>query len=321
MSDFLDHLIVRSFARVETVQPQIVSLFAPAPVSSGSVFQVRATPELPMAEPQVETLATNRLDQAQALWAGQSEQSATSFEPLMFQTRAESQEVSFAVRQDRAQDEPVMSKPTPPSEASIQAKLPSRPPKGGSAKVPSPGTKDVVEPNRPNVSKSRTTSPATNGTKLRSFPRAGVAFHLDRSEESLIAKPIERVSASTASEPNRPPGPLGFTRKELVETPVRKRRLEPDVTAVQEAQPRRPELKPHGPAPSHAPNRSSAPGVDCSGADRCFTSTPAISAYSRSGEQNAICLHHDWPRRSAGHNAATRACPTATGLGTGNEFG
>jgi hypothetical protein len=94
VSNFLENLVARSLSRIETVRPQVISIFEPPPVNGGAIFRGSAAPELPIVKHEVENPTAERLGQLQSLWRGTVEQDVMAVDPLLPQgpavTRTES---------------------------------------------------------------------------------------------------------------------------------------------------------------------------------------------------------------------------------------
>ena len=236
MSDFLDNLVARSLSRVETVRPQVISIFEPPPVNSGAIFHDSTKPELPLVEREMENPIAERLGRVQSLWRGEKDQGAIAVEPHIPQERSEShvdsQPIPPVKTQGWAADESSAMTSYSPVEPSptIPARTPSRAVRRKRAAVAPVITEEALGSNSPNEYNSDEKSRPTREPGAASSSTAHITpLRARELAKSLAPMHVGRISALVKSERKRSETPP------TIETIVRKGQVEDEATPTHEA--------------------------------------------------------------------------------------
>jgi hypothetical protein len=239
VSDFLDNLVARSLSRLETVRPQVISIFEPPPLNSGAIFHDGATPELPLVEREMENPIAERLGQMQSLWRSEPDQGAMAVDPLVARERAkahiESQQILPVERQDRAAGEPMAI--TPHSRAETSPRVPTEPTPRAARQKPAAVAPVITEESPrsklPNEYKNKQRSITAPEPEVASSVRTQVTPA--RAEEPslpLPSKPIPSTPPPLASEQKHSDVPPGVIEKRVIETIARERHMEDEATVA-----------------------------------------------------------------------------------------
>ena len=233
MNDFLDNLVSRSLSRVETVRPQVISLFEPAPVNSGAIFHDSAMPELPLVERGMEDPIAERVGQAQSLWRAETGQHPITVEPLIPQERTELHSESRLVppveTQGQAAEEPIAIIPYSPVEPSpnVPTGTPPRAIKRKRAAMTPLTTQEASDPKLHNEYKSRERSIAASQAQITSLVLTQVTpIRTEQPVASVPPKPIASRSVPVEPERKHPDVPPKVIGKKITETIVREHHVE-----------------------------------------------------------------------------------------------